>query len=104
MVNWVFIRQVGPVQWATRYSSLQFRKRILKKDSYLKLPTGLTLLLPRQSGFSTEAFVANANVDWGAESILLKFADRDQDFLDIGSHIGYYSAYLAPCTRRVYSF
>jgi FkbM family methyltransferase len=104
MLNWTFIRQVGPVQWATRYSALQFRKRVLKQDSRLLLPTGVRMTLPRQSRTSTEIYVTNANMDWGAEAIFAQFADPHRDFLDIGAHIGYYAAYLSPCVRRAYAF
>lgn len=104
MLNWTFIQQVGPVQWATRYSTLQFRKRVLKQDSRLRLPTGVRMTLPRQSQTSTEIYVTNANMDWGSEAIFARFADPHRDFLDIGAHIGYYAAYLSPCVRRAYAF
>lgn len=35
---------------------------------------------------------------------LARFANPHRDFLDIGSHIGYYAVYLSPCVRRVYAF
>src|SRR5882757_2022105 len=104
MFNWNFIREVGPLAWTMRYGSLQFRKRILKKDSYQRLPTGMRIQLPRQSRTSTEIYVTNADVDWGAEALFTQFADENRDFLDIGSHIGYYAAYLSPCVRCVYAF
>lgn len=104
MINWPFIREVGPFRWSIRYSTLQFHKRILKKDSTLVLPTGSRITLPRQSRTSTEIYVTNANMDWGSEALFARFADRQRDFLDIGSHIGYYAAYLAPLVRRVYAF
>ena len=104
MINWKFIREVGPFRWLIRYSSLQFRKRILKSDTSLRLPTGLRINLPRQSKTSTEIYVTSANMDWGAEAIFAKFADSKRDFLDIGSHIGYYATYLAPRVRKSYAF
>jgi FkbM family methyltransferase len=87
-----------------RYGILQFRKRVLKKDSWLRLPTGCTIVLPRQSQTSTEIYVSNANVDWGSEAVFARFANRERDFLDIGAHIGYYAAYLSPLVRRAYAF
>jgi len=87
-----------------RYGTLQFRKRVLKRDSSLRLPTGLRIALPRSSGNATEIYVTNANLDWGAEGIFARFADPTRDCLDIGSHIGYYAVYLAPLVRRVYAF
>jgi hypothetical protein len=82
MINWNFVREVGPFRWALRYGSLQFRKRILKRDSRLRLPTGLEIVLPRQSATSTEVYATNANVDWGAEAIFARFSDPERDFLD----------------------
>lgn len=104
MLNFTFIREVGPAPWLIRYSILQFRKRILKKDTALRLPSGNTIILPRQSRTSTEIYVTNANMDWGSEALLANFADPARDFLDIGSHIGYYAAYLSPLVRRAYAF
>jgi len=104
MANWDFVRQVGPFQWMLRYSALQIRKRILRRDSELRLPTGVKMILPRQSKTSAEIYVTKANIDWGAEAIFVRFADPKRDFLDIGSHTGYYAAYLAPRVRRAYAF
>lgn len=103
-MNWTFARQVGVPRWFIRYGTLQFNKRVLKRDSALRLPTGVKITLPRHSGNATEIYVTNANTDWGAEAIFARFADSGRDFLDIGSHIGYYAAYLAPLTRKVYAF
>jgi FkbM family methyltransferase len=104
MVDRDFVRQVGFVRWATRFARLQFRKRVLGRDSRLTLPTGLTIELPRHSGSATEVYVTNADIDWGAEALFTRFADPARDLLDIGAHIGYYAAYLAPRVRRVYAF
>jgi FkbM family methyltransferase len=104
MVSWNFIREVGPLRWALRYGTLQFRKQVLRRDSELRLPTGAKMVLPRQSQNATEIYVTKADIDWGAETIFLQFADPERDFLDIGSHIGYYAAYLAPRVRCAYAF
>jgi FkbM family methyltransferase len=104
MLNVDFIRSVGSFKWFSRYSRLQFRKRLLKVDSRLRLPTGTWMLIPRHSSSAAEAYVTNGNIDWGSESLLTRFADANQDFLDIGAHIGYYSSYLSSHVRRVYAF
>jgi FkbM family methyltransferase len=70
----------------------------------MTLPTGATILLPINSHSASEVFVTNANIDWGAEALFLRFADKTADFLDIGAHIGYYSAYLSPRVRQVFAF
>ena len=92
MSNWNFVRQVGILPWALRYTKGQFYKRILRRDCQLRLPTGNLISLPRQSASATEVYVTNADVDWGAEALLARFADSKRDFLDIGSRIGYYAA------------
>lgn len=83
MVSWDFIQQVGPFRWALRYGTLQFRKRVLKRDSELRLPTGAKIMLPRQSQNATEIYVTKADTDWGAETIFVQFADSERDFFDI---------------------
>jgi FkbM family methyltransferase len=103
-MNWAFVRQVGFGRWFVRYGTLQFRKRVLRLDTSLRLPTGAKLTLPRHQPTSSEAYVTNGNVDWGAEEIFARFADPARDFLDIGAYIGYYALYLAPVVRRVYAF
>lgn len=70
----------------------------------MRLPTGAEFVLPRDSQFATEVFVTNADVDWGSEALLCRFADRNRDFLDIGANIGYYACYLSPLVRRSYAF
>jgi FkbM family methyltransferase len=99
-----FIRQVGPLKWAVRSGAIQFRKRILRADTFMRLPTGRTILLPRRSRSATEVYVTAADIDWGSETLFASFARREADFLDIGAHIGYYSAYLSPLVNRVYAF
>ncbi len=99
-----FIRSVGTLKWFTRFSSLQFRKRLLKQDSRFRVPTGTWMILPRHSGNSSEVCVTNGDIDWGAEALFVEFADPARDFLDIGAHIGYYSSYLSNRVRRVYAF
>src|SRR6185437_434806 len=103
-MNLDFIRQVGPLTWAFRYARRQFRKRVLRRDSHMRLPTGLKMLLPRDNPHATEVFVTGANVDDGSEALFSRFASTESDFLDIGANAGYYSMYLAPIVRRVYAF
>jgi FkbM family methyltransferase len=103
MLNREFIRQTGHIRWASRLALYQFQKRILKQDITMRLPTGSSILLPRDHSQSS-IFISDANVDWGAEELFSKFADEKRDFLDIGANIGYYSNYLSPLVRRVYAF
>jgi len=104
MPNFAFIRQVGPLKWALRYSALLATRKILRRDLGMRLPTGGRIILPRYSPSAAEVWVTGADIDWGSEAIFARFADRNRDFLDVGSHIGYYAAYLAPLVRRVVAF
>lgn len=99
-----FACQVGIAKWAWRYFRWQFGKRVLKRDPVLSLPTGKRLFLPRTSGSAAEVFVANADIDWGAEALFASFAEPGDDFLDVGAHIGYYALYLSPLVGRVFAF
>jgi FkbM family methyltransferase len=103
-INLRFIRQVGLFRWLKRYTWLQFAKRVLRRDTRMLLPTGSRIVLPRQSQSATEVYVTTANTDWGSEALFAQFADRNRDFIDVGAHIGYYSAYLSPLIRRGYAF
>ncbi|MGH9586848.1 MAG: FkbM family methyltransferase [Acidobacteriaceae bacterium] len=49
-------------------------------------------------------FITNANIDWGSEALLARYADRERDFFDLGANIGYYAAYFSPLVRRSYAF
>ncbi len=99
-----FIRQVGVIRWLTRYSMRQFSKRVLKRDNRMRLPTGSSILLPRWSKSATSVYVTKAQIDWGAEELLVHFGSLDGDFIDVGAHIGYYSMYVHPLVRKVYAF
>lgn len=91
------------MKWAPRYFTFQFQKRILKREMSMRLPTGSKLILPLDHSASN-IYITKANIDWGAEALLSKFADPYRDFLDIGANIGYYSNYLSPLVKNVYAF
>lgn len=113
-INTVFIRDVGPLRWAVRTAIRQFYKRILRRDHAMQLPTGEWMGLPISDHFASEAFITNADVDWGSEGLLFSLLtgsglngrglNREGAFLDVGAHIGYYSLYMLPRSARVYSF
>jgi FkbM family methyltransferase len=68
------------------------------------LPTGQRFVLPITSKFASEAFISNADVDWGSEALLFKLLKNEGVFLDVGANIGYYSLYMLPKVNGVYSF
>lgn len=103
-VNAEFVRQVGPIKWAWRTTCRQFAKRVLKRGVSIGLPTGARMQIPANSRHGSEVYVTNCDVDWGSEELFANMADPAKDFLDIGANIGYYSLYLSPLVRKVYSF
>ena len=103
-MNITFIRDTGATKWILRKLIREFSTRILKQDNFLRLPTGLMIRLPKENLFSSDAFVTNSDVDWGAEKLLARNLERDGIFLDIGAHIGYYSLYMLPLVRAIYAF
>jgi FkbM family methyltransferase len=103
-MNINFIRDTGIVKWLVRKFVREFSKRVLKRDNFLHLPTGLLIRLPKENLFSSDVFVTNCDVDWGAEGLLARYLQQDGIFLDIGAHIGYYSLYMLPLVKAVYAF
>jgi FkbM family methyltransferase len=99
-----FIREVGPVQWAYRTTIRQYYKRVVKREHRMRLPTGEWMTLPVTSKFATEAYITQANVDWGSEKLLNSIIEGKGAFLDVGANIGYYSLYFAPRASAIYSF
>jgi FkbM family methyltransferase len=103
-MNITFIRETGITKWLIRKSIREFSKRFLKRDNILRLPTGLPIRLPRENHFSSDLFVTNCDIDWGAEGLLARHLEQDGIFLDIGAHMGYYSLYMLPLVEAVYAF
>lgn len=104
MINTVFIRDVGLFRWVRRTVIRQFYKRILRRDHRMRLPTGEWMTLPIGDRFASEAFITEADVDWGSETLLFSLLRREGAFLDVGAHIGYYSLYMLPRVRQAFSF
>jgi len=103
-VNRTYIRDVGLFRFLVRTAIRQFAKRILRRGLKCRLPTGLTMDLPRDSAFGSEVFVTGARVDWGAEALFARLLDPDADVIDAGANIGYYALYASPRVRHVWAF
>jgi FkbM family methyltransferase len=103
-MNVPFIRDTGVTKWVVRKFIREFAKRVLKQDNFLRLPTGQMIRLPKENLFSSDVFVTNCDIDWGAEGLLAKNLEQDGIFLDIGAHIGYYSLYMLPLVKAIYAF
>lgn len=103
-MNWAYIAEVGIFRYFLRTFLRQFAKRVLRRGLKFRLPTGLTMHLPRNSAFGSEVFVTGAQVDHGAESLFAGSLDAEGDVIDAGANIGYYSMYVAPRARRVWAF
>jgi FkbM family methyltransferase len=103
VLNWAFIRQVGVAPWIYRTTVRQFTKRI-GRDLQIRLPTGAVMTLPANSQFASEVYVTRARSDHGAEELFASLLRSEDDVLDVGANIGYYSLYMAPRVRTVYAF
>jgi FkbM family methyltransferase len=103
-MNWEFVREVGLGNFVRRKLARQFCKRILRRDNSLRLANGFRFPLPRNNKFATEAYITRGNVDWGAEELLRQMIEPGGDFLDVGAHIGYYSAVIHDLCRSVHAF
>jgi FkbM family methyltransferase len=103
-MNLPLIKEVGIKQYLFRKLVRQFFKRILKKGLWVRLPNGARMFLPAENRFGTEVFITQANVDWGSEALLRELSARDRAFIDVGSHIGYYSLLMQDSVRQVHAF
>jgi FkbM family methyltransferase len=103
-MNIAYIREIGWWNYALRATWLAIVQRLLKRDLPFRLPSGLVMILPRDSLFGREVFYTDADVDWGSEALFMRFLDPQGDFIDAGANIGYYSLYAAPLVRRVLAF
>jgi len=102
-MNLHFAKEVGIFNYILR----RVAWRMGKAPAAITLPTGSRFPLPREKFFASDVFVTEANVDWNSEYILaayLKSLPAKRDFLDVGAHIGYYSALLSPLCSRVTAF
>ncbi len=103
-MNLAFAREVGLVKYFARRLAFLLLYQIPRRVPRLRLPTGSVMNLPCASFFARDVYVTRADVDWGSESLFCRHLDPGGDFLDVGANIGYYSAYVAPLVRRVFSF
>lgn len=91
-MNKQFILSVGVLPWVTRTAIRQFTKRVLRRGIRMRLPTGASFSIPRQSHAGSTVYVTQGDVDYGSEALLARLASKQSGFLDAGANIGYYSA------------
>jgi FkbM family methyltransferase len=103
-MNWHFARTVGLPKFFLRQLLLRLHNFFARQPLRIRLPTGLSMNLPEDSFFGRDVYVTNADVDWGSEALFSRHLDLQGDFIDVGANIGYYSVYVAPVVRRVFSF
>ena len=80
-------QEVGYTNFAYRYMLRKLYK-LAKVDQKIVLPNGVPMVLPWHSKFGTEVFLKRDRLDWGSETLLLKFLDREKSFIDVGANIG----------------
>ena len=107
MPNLPMAKESGYLRYFARRIVWKLNARFLRRDLTINLPTGARFPLPHRSYFASDVFVTRANVDWNSEYILIRYLrslGEAGDFLDVGAHIGYYSALVSPVVRRCYAF
>jgi FkbM family methyltransferase len=107
MPNLPLAKETGYLRYFLRRAIWKINDGLLRRTFAIALPTGPQFPLPCRSFFAADVFVTEANVDWNSEYILVKYLRslaRPGDFLDVGAHIGYYAALLAPVVRRCCAF
>lgn len=107
MPNLPMAKETGYLRYFVRRAIWKINAGVLRRTLTIALPTGPRFPLPYRSFFASDVFVTEANVDWNSEYILAKYLrslDPPGDFLDVGAHIGYYTALIAPVARRCCAF
>jgi FkbM family methyltransferase len=100
-------KEIGYLHYFVRRALWKMNARLLRRDLAVTLPTGARFPLPHRSFFASDVFVTGVNVDWNSEYILLRYLlsrAEPGDFIDVGAHIGYYTALVAPVVRQCYAF
>ena len=107
MPNLPFAKEVGYARYFARRLLWKLNARLFRRTLVLPLATGRDFPLPPDSFFASDVFVSRGNVDWNSEHLLAKYlaaAEPRGDFLDVGAHIGYYSALMSPIVRHCHAF
>ena len=107
MPNLYFAKEIGYARYFARRLLWKLNARLFRKTLVLPLVTGRDFPLPPDSFFASDLFVSRGNVDWNSEQLMANFLAASEprgDFLDVGAHIGYYSALMSPLVRRCHAF
>lgn len=94
-------KKAGHCRFALRFFYRQIMKRVFRRGITMRLPTGSRMYLPTWSMSGSETYYTGAQLDWGTEELFFKHVDRSGTFVDVGSHIGYYSLYACPIMQKV---
>ena len=97
-------RKIGRRHFIWRTLQRQVAKRILRCDLKLDLPNYRSLWLPRESEFSSVAWVMKGLVDDGGETVLHGLHPVGSAFFDIGAHFGFYAVWMCDVAVKVYAF
>jgi FkbM family methyltransferase len=107
MPNLHMAKEIGYLRYFVRRAIWKMNAAITRRTFTMTLPTGGQFPLPHRSYYASDIFVTRANVDWNSEYILARYLrslDEPGDFLDVGAHIGYYTALIAPIARQCHAF
>jgi FkbM family methyltransferase len=97
-------RKIGPGRFVWRTFQRQIAKRVFRRDMKLSLANGRDVWLPRESAFSSVAWIMEGVVDDGSEMVLRMLHPVGRSFFDIGAHFGFYGVWMSDVADRVYAF
>jgi FkbM family methyltransferase len=105
MINVSMMQYVGIARYFLTIANRQFHKRILHTPIRYKTPDGKKFKVAVNIPFTFEITASKWKMDWGAEIVLRKIQkELGESFVDIGGNIGYYSALMAPVSKKTIIF
>lgn len=92
MINYIFAKQVGIINFILRVIYIKIKKNLTKEKFLFKTKTKKKYYIYKWDPFATEVFVTSNFTDWGNEYLFLNSLKerKKKIFFDIGCHSGYF--------------
>jgi len=107
-INLDFIKQIGIASYFCRGFFLLLKRFCSRKNNYFtyNTTTQSKYFIHRFDPSATEIFMTNCFSDWGLEYFFLKSIKNRKNnvFLDVGCHTGYYSVLFQKYFKFIYGF
>jgi len=107
MIDYVFAKQIGLVNYFLRGLFIRIRKKLLFQDIYkFKTITKKNYFIHKWDPSGTEVYLTNCFTDWGNEYLFLDSLKKRGEgvFLDIGCHTGYFSCLFNKYFKQIIGF